>query len=111
MSKLKLTEPSAEIYVPDGVPEAEALARTTHLAIGAHHDDLEIMAAHGILECFARQDRWFAGVVVSNGAGSPRDCEYKNFTDEQMKRVRRLEQKKAAFVGEYGAQALLDHPS
>ncbi|HEY0714003.1 MAG TPA: PIG-L family deacetylase, partial [Polyangia bacterium] len=45
------------------------------------------------------------------GAGSARDFEYKHYTDEQMKSVRRLEQKKAAFVGEYAAQFLLDHPS
>jgi LmbE family N-acetylglucosaminyl deacetylase len=111
MTTLKLTQPTAEIYVPDGTPEPEAISRTTHMAVGAHHDDLEIMAAHGILECFARQDRWFFGVVVSDGAGSPRDLDYKNYSDEQMKKVRRLEQKKAAFVGEYGAQALVDHKS
>jgi LmbE family N-acetylglucosaminyl deacetylase len=111
MTHISLTQATAEIYVPDGTPEPEAVSRTTHLAIGAHHDDLEIMAAHGILECFARQDRWFLGVVTSDGAGSPRDADYKDFTDEQMKKVRRLEQKKAAFVGEYAAQVLLDHKS
>jgi LmbE family N-acetylglucosaminyl deacetylase len=81
------------------------------LGIGAHPDDLEFMAAHGILECFAQGDRWFAGVVVSDGAGSPRDLEYERHSDEQMTAVRRAEQKKAAYVGEYGAQFLLDHPS
>jgi LmbE family N-acetylglucosaminyl deacetylase len=111
MTPIQLTQPTAEIYAPDGAPTGEALARTTHMAIGAHHDDLEIMAAHGILECFARQDRWFLGVVTSDGAGSPRDSEYKQYTDDQMKKVRKLEQKKAAFVGEYGAQVLLDHKS
>ena len=30
------------------------------------------MAYHGIAECFGRADRWFTGVVVTNGAGSPR---------------------------------------
>ncbi len=108
---LKLHQPTAEIYVFDGVPEAEALARTTHLGIGAHHDDLEILAMEGVLNCFAQPDRWFTGVVVSDGAGSPRDLEYKDYTDAQMKIVRRREQKKAAFVGEYAAQLLLDHPS
>ena len=108
---MKLSQASAEIFVPDQAPLDAALPRTTHLGIGAHHDDLEFMAAHGILECFARADRWFAGVVVTDGAGSARDFEYKNYTDDQMKSVRRLEQKKAAYVGEYGAQFLLDYPS
>jgi LmbE family N-acetylglucosaminyl deacetylase len=108
---MKLSKPSAEIFVPDQLPLDAALPRTTHLGVGAHHDDLEFMAAHGILECFARSDRWFSGVIVSDGAGSARDFEYKNYSDEQMKAVRRAEQKKAAYVGEYGAQFLLDHPS
>ncbi|HEY0708066.1 MAG TPA: PIG-L family deacetylase [Polyangia bacterium] len=108
---LSLSQAGAEIFVPDGTAVDAALTRTTHLAVGAHQDDLEFMAAHGILECFQSQERWFTGVVVTDGAGSARDFEYKHYTDEQMKSVRRLEQKKAAFVGEYAAQFLLDHPS
>jgi LmbE family N-acetylglucosaminyl deacetylase len=107
----KLSHSLAEIFVPDAQPEEAALARTTHLGIGAHHDDLEFMAAHGIIECFAKPDRWFTGVIVTDGAGSARDFDYKDYSDEQMKTVRRLEQKKAAFVGEYAAQLLLSHPS
>ena len=89
----------------------EALSRTTHLAISAHQDDIEIMASDGILKCFQQQDRWFTGVVVTDGAGSPRDDLYRDYTDEQMKAVRRKEQKKAAYVGEYGGIVLLDYPS
>jgi LmbE family N-acetylglucosaminyl deacetylase len=102
---------TAEIFVPDGLPAEEALARTTHMAIGAHQDDLEIMAFDGILKCFQRDDRWFCGVVVTNGSGSPRDDQYSDYTDDEMQIVRRKEQKKAAVVGEYGAQVLLDYPS
>jgi len=69
------------------------------------------MAYTGILECFQQEDKWFTGVVVTNGSGSPRDDVYKNYTDDEMRIVRRKEQKKAAFVGEYAAQALLDYPS
>lgn len=108
---MKLSQASAEIFVPDQLPLGVALPRTTHLGIAAHHDDLEFMATHGILECFARTDRWFSGVVVTDGAGSARDFEYEHHSDEQMKAVRRAEQKKAAYLGEYGAQFLLDHPS
>jgi LmbE family N-acetylglucosaminyl deacetylase len=108
---MQLHNPGAEIFVPDGTPIEQALARTTHLAVGAHQDDLEIMAYRGILECFQREDRWFCGVNVTNGAGSPRDDLYKDYTDEMMQVVRRKEQKKAAVVGEYTAQIFLDYSS
>ena len=108
---MKLSAPTADIYVPDGLDPAAALARTTHLAIAAHQDDLEIMAADGILRAFQREDRWFTGVVVTDGAGSPRDDLYRDYTDERMRQVRRREQKKAAYVGDYAAAVLLDHPS
>ena len=108
---MKLSEAKAEIWVPDGVEERRALARTTHMAIAAHQDDVEIMALEGILEGFGSQEKWFTAVIVTNGAGSPRDGLYAASTDEQMQVVRRLEQKKAAFVGEYSALALLDHSS
>ncbi len=108
---VKLYQNSAEIFIPDGISVEEALARTTHMAIGAHQDDLEIMAFDGILECFRRAGAWFCGVVVTNGSGSPRDDLYRDYTDEHMQVVRRKEQEKAAVVGEYGAQVFLDYPS
>ncbi len=69
------------------------------------------MAYRGILECFQREDKWFCGVNVTNGAGSPRDDLYKDYTDEMMQVVRRKEQKKAAIIGEYTAQIFLDYSS
>ena len=108
---MKLTESSAEIWVPDGASEAEALKRTTHMSIAAHQDDIEIMALEGILAGFGQPDKWFMGVIVTNGAGSPRDGLYGRYTDDEMQVVRRLEQKKAAFVGEYSTVAFLQHPS
>jgi LmbE family N-acetylglucosaminyl deacetylase len=108
---MELHNPTSEIYVPDGSPVDVALSRTTHLSVGAHQDDLEIMAFHGILECFGKSDRYFTGVTVTNGAGSPRADLYAHYTDEQMQTVRRLEQKKAAFVGEYAAHIFLDYTS
>ena len=56
---MKFKNETAQIFIPDGLPAAEALARTTHLAIGAHQDDLEIMAYHGILACFDSPERWW----------------------------------------------------
>ncbi|MCK6630501.1 MAG: PIG-L family deacetylase [Anaerolineae bacterium] len=108
---MKFNRSTAQIFIPDGLPIAAALARTTHMALGAHQDDLEIMAIEGILRCFQRQDRWFTGVVVTDGRGSPRSGIYQNYNDEQMWAVRNKEQQKAAVIGEYAAQILLDYPS
>jgi LmbE family N-acetylglucosaminyl deacetylase len=102
---------TAEIFIPDGLPLDAGLKRTTHMAISAHQDDIEIMAAAPIIECFQQTDKWFTGVVLSDGRGSPRDGLYKDFSDDDMHQVRFKEQKKAAVVGEYGAQILLDYPS
>ncbi len=99
------------MYIPDGTEEKQALARTTHLCIAAHEDDIEFMAYAPIAECFGKKDKWFCGVVVTDGTGSPRNGLYANYTDEEMKAVRIEEQKKAAMLGEYGALLLLGHPS
>ena len=64
---MKFNLATAELFVPDGLPAKEALARTTHLCFAAHQDDIEIMAAAPILECFQRTDQWFTGVVVTDG--------------------------------------------
>jgi LmbE family N-acetylglucosaminyl deacetylase len=69
------------------------------------------MAYAGILDCYAKKDRWFAAAITTNGAGSDRSGPYADFTDEQMQQVRRVEQRKAAFVGEYAAVAMLDYSS
>jgi LmbE family N-acetylglucosaminyl deacetylase len=102
---------TAEVYVPDNEPVETALSRTTHLCFSAHQDDIEIMAAQPILECFQQKDKWFTGVVVTDGRGSPRDDLYKDYSDDEMRLVRFKEQRKAAFVGEYSAQVMLDVPS
>jgi LmbE family N-acetylglucosaminyl deacetylase len=102
---------TAEIFVPDGQPIESALARTTHLCFSAHQDDIEIMAANPILECFQQKDKWFTGVVVTDGRGSPRNGLYEQYSDDEMRLVRFKEQRKAAYVGEFAAQILLDIPS
>lgn len=108
---MKLSESTAEIWVPDGASEGEALKRVTHMSIAAHQDDVEIMALDGILAGFGSREKWFMAVIVTNGAGSPRDGIYASYDDQKMQEVRRVEQKKAAFVGEYSAVAFLNHPS
>ena len=102
---------TAEIFAPDGSPIEQTLGRTTHMAISAHQDDIEIMAAAPILECFQNEEKWFTGVVLSDGRGSPREAFYKEYTDDAMWQVRLKEQRKAAIIGEYAAMVMLNYPS
>ena len=108
---MKLTKTTAELFVPDGADVDAALKRTTHLGVGAHQDDLEFMAVHGILACFGQADKAFCGVTCTDGAGSSRSGVYASYTDEQMRAVRRQEQRTAAMVGRYGAMLQLDFAS
>lgn len=108
---MKLSKSQAGIFIPDSLPVEQAAARITHLGIGAHQDDLEIMAMHGIRECYGRKDLWFGGVTCTDGAGSARVGAYASYSDEEMKQVRRREQDKAAALGNYGIMIQLEHPS
>jgi LmbE family N-acetylglucosaminyl deacetylase len=109
---MKFSQPQADIFVPDSALSPEkALARVTHLSVGAHQDDIEIMAYAGISDCFDAPGKAFGGVVVTNGAGSPRTGAYAACTDEQMQGVRREEQREAARLGRYSIQLQLAHPS
>lgn len=101
----------AEISIPDEASAEAALARTSHMAIGAHPDDIPIMAFDGIVRCFKRHDLWFFGVTVTDGAGSPRAANYAGYSNAQMKTVRMAEEKRAAAIGEYSGTILLDYPS
>ncbi len=108
---MKLIRKSSEIFVPGNQPVTKALARTTHVCIAAHPDDIEIMAAHPILECFQKDDKGFTGVVVTDGRGSPRGNKYAKESDEEMRDIRREEQRKAAIIGGYSAVVMLNYPS
>jgi len=108
---MKLFKPTADIFIPDGRPAADAFARTTHMAVGAHQDDLEIMAFHGIAECYGRRDQWFSGVVCTDGSGSSRTGIYADYTDSEMQAIRRQEQRAAAVVGRYTTMVQLDYRS
>jgi LmbE family N-acetylglucosaminyl deacetylase len=108
---MKLHKETAEIYTPDQTNETEALSRTTHLCIAAHQDDIEIMAAQPIIECFQNEEKWFTGVVMTDGRGSPRKGAYQDTSDEEMRLIRWEEQRKAAVIGGYSALISLDYPS
>lgn len=49
---MNFSQPQANFYAPKGQDLSTALASTTHLGIGAHADDLEILAFPGIATCF-----------------------------------------------------------
>jgi LmbE family N-acetylglucosaminyl deacetylase len=104
---LQLSQPEAAICVPDGGPLEAALERTTHLAIGAHADDLEIMAWHGIRAGGAN----FTGVVCTDGRGAPRGGPHAALSDDALRDLRRQEQQRAAEAGGYAAVLQLDHRS
>ena len=108
---MQFSRTSHSIHIPDGREVGEALSRVTHLGVGAHQDDLEFMAFHGIVECHDSDSQWFAGVTCTNGAGSSRTGVYADYTDDQMQEVRRAEQNLAADIGKYAAMIQLDHPS
>ncbi len=108
---MKNLKPTATIYIPDDQAEDEALARITHLGVGAHPDDLELLAGHAILECYQKPDRSFAGVTCTDGADSPRGGATANRSADEMKAIRSQEQQQAAKAGAYGALIQLDYPS
>lgn len=106
---MKFKNIDSEIFIPDNKAEEDAIIRTTHMAIAAHPDDIEMMALDGVLKCFNNDEKWFLGVVVASGYGSPRNGIYSNFNDFDMEIIRKKEQKKAATLGEYGAVIQLNY--
>jgi LmbE family N-acetylglucosaminyl deacetylase len=108
---MKFVKPDASVFIPDGLAAEEAFRRITHLGVGAHQDDLEIMAFHGVETCYSSRDLWFGGVTCTSGGGSPRAGKYASYTDEAMAALRRREQEKAAILGNYGGLVQLNYTS
>lgn len=106
---MKLTQPTAEIYFPN--PSETRLQNTTHLGIGAHEDDLEILAIHGILTAYQDLDSYFTGVTITDGRGAPRAGRYAKMSNDKLWEIRVAEQKAAADIGHYLAQILLNYAS
>lgn len=98
MTDSKLPE---DLFIPDGTGKTEAHLRCTHLGIGAHPDDLEFMAFHGISSCYDKSDHWFGGITCTNGGNCSRSGAYANYSDQAMIAVRAEEQKEAARLGHY----------
>lgn len=108
---MNFKSPHANVFIPDASSDATALNRCTHLAIGAHPDDVELIGMHGIQTCYRSTQHFFVGVVVTDGAGSPRSGKYATVTNEEMVQIRIQEQIEAAKIGEYSAQIQLGYPS
>lgn len=108
---MRFNKPFASVFVPDGKIAEEAYKRTTHLGIGAHQDDLEIMAFHGIQCCYQDPRQWFGGIICTDGSGSTRSGSYTSYNDEEIRRLRKKEQEKAASLGKYSFVVQLDYPS
>lgn len=106
-----LNHPDAELYFPGEQGNDLRLAQTTHLGVGAHQDDLEIFAIHGILEAYSSENKYFTGVTVTDGRGAPRSGPYSGMSDDELWNIRVEEQKKAADLGKYNAQFLLNYSS
>ena len=108
---MNLNHPTADIYVPDGSDIGDALKRGTSLAIGAHQDDLEIMAYPAIAESYEDDSKWFCGVVATSGSGSSRTGPYADVSDEEMVNIRRKEQRDAADIGKFSCVIQLGYGS
>ncbi len=105
------TKANQEVYVPDGTEPEDALRRTTHLAIAAHQDDIEIMAIDGILQGLKNTDAHFSGCVITDGHGSPRAGKFGHVSDDEMAQIRIEEQKAAARLGHSPPRSFLGIPA
>ena len=81
------------------------------LCICAHQDDCEIMAIDGILKGYYSKKFSFALVETTDGGGSARTGKFKDYTDEEMKKVRIFEQQKASEIGRYDSLYMLNYTS
>lgn len=117
MKDLRLSKTGAELIIPAPNPASQdvqaallALKQTTHLAIGAHPDDNEIMAYSGIAECYRSSYR-FVGVVITDGAGGTKEGPYAGMSDQELASVRVQELKKAAVLGDFLALFYFNYTS
>jgi len=101
----------SEIFEPLEKRELNLLSRTTHLGVGAHQDDLEIMALHGILQCYGSSEQWFTGVTCTDGRGCIAEGPYSQCSMEELAQIRRREQRDAAVIGQYAAVVQLNFSS
>jgi LmbE family N-acetylglucosaminyl deacetylase len=83
----------------------------TELVVVAHQDDIEIGVPQAIIKGYQSDKYGMVGVVCADGSGSPRSGKFATMTNEEMMKVRRLEQIKAAEIGDYSALVMLNYTS
>ncbi len=83
----------------------------TDMVIAAHQDDIEIMCPQGIIKGYQSDKYGLVAVVCADGSGSPRNGKYAGVTNEEMVKIRRLEQMKAAEIGDYSSLVMLYYTS
>lgn len=108
---MKFGKVDTEFYAPDGVSFEEAAERTTILGVGAHPDDLEIIAIPGIVNAYHDGGHRFFGVVTTSGGGTMRSGDYAGRTYREMRAARSREQKEAADIGKYAGLLFLQYES
>ncbi len=96
------------LFISSQIPFDQVARELTHLGIGAHQDDLEILATHGILACYENPTQHFGGITCTHGGGSPRTGAYGHYSDEAIMRMREHEQQEAARIGHYSFIAQLE---
>ena len=92
-------------------PQNRKVEPVKWLCICAHQDDCEIMAMDGILKGYYSKKYSFALVETSDGGGSARTGEFKDYTDDMMKEVRIKEQQEASEIGRYNSLYMLNYSS
>lgn len=102
---MKFKKSDADLYIPSGKDESSILSKTNFLGIAAHQDDLEIIAFPGILQSYKANSNGFGGVVCTDGV--PRNSK----NTEEINKIRKNEQKRAADIGKYGFVIQLDYSS
>lgn len=82
---------------------------TNLLAIGAHHDDIEVMAMDGILKAYGSKKYSFYACVLSDGVNCVKSGKYAELTDKEMIETRNQEQTRASQIGEYADLKMLKY--
>ncbi len=97
------------IELEEYIPKTAKHAPITHIAIAAHKDDGEMLALHGILNCYDKGG--FALIVLTDGGNCPKSGKYADVSYDDMAELRTEEQKRAATFGKYEKVYFLQLPS
>ena len=87
--------------------ELSDLRSTSHVIVGAHPDDVELIGLSAIFD----SDASVTAVVCTDGRGGPRARGFEDLSEPQFAALRRAEQLEAAERGGYEQLVMLDFPS